>query len=1214
MTDKVNLPVRKFIEQKIADNFKDIDFRRGTAFNDLFVKPAAMLMQPFRHEINMLKVNQSILNFDNMSAADIDLLIGNIFIRRAAAAKAMGTVRIYFRNPGIYKFDVLIFMTQGGLRFLNTSTINTTVESLLQNRSDEGYYYLDTIVQAEYPGSAYSVKSGEIQLMDNQPSQILSVENIDSFGMVTDEEDNSQLYAKARRSISVRNLINDSSIQSVLFNEFTFIRDIFVVNAGDNEMIRDLLVLPTSPPIQIHTGGKTDIYIDTTGIEGEELLINSIPENGIVDCISQKSQSLLFKHESGVLDDIYFFDYENSFFSQNGLTTIPLLIRGNKLKVITREFGQTVENIFNIEQLLEDNRVRISNRIKYSNIDGVILNSGNIINDLINGEFKTSYGVLVNDVFSHGAGDAWRIGNVNDSSLEIKPNDEFIANATFQSEIPANSIINYLGIGINVLIDDVLHIYSSSAWGKYKVVERINNDTIFVIPVDANESISSVTFTGTNTFSGSIAVGTYVTRIDNGVSYRVTAPGEFDKSHNYTGILNCYLSDDVLKEIIPINTQFQIKRSVVKKDITNTHAITDNVSAGSYFFKANSDYFNLGDEVVFGSIRALIIGKKSDMLQVDTALPATSTGYIPVVYRYANSLFNSNTIFNRYENKGFFNLEVTVPTSTLNVPFIGVNAFPGYKLIIHTGQATGIYTVDHSDNPNSVTLTTSITEPIVIGDQFSIIASINQVGSAHDDVLYVPYFNNDFTSLAATFPHSPVDQFLIITNGDNKGVYEVAEYLDPNRVRINGSLSNTGDTVVTNVKFNSFTASGSTTITETGTPFTNVNVNDTLIIDRNGSLSYHNIVNKTLNTLDINPRLSDDIVGDYTSYTIIHDTMNPFVIVTSEIPFEIHEVPYISDRRSEGLYGNCISSSFSFTDSTVNFIEIFSGVDPDGYELYILEGTHARTEPYIIQSVSNATSLIIKNTTIQDTENFNVSGFIGFSSPSDTEKYEIKKSVKLLHPVNYEIYEDYSYYGTDFFKLPILALRDIYRIDSVTGELDKDPLIEGTDYVLGVKEASTRYSIFERIFIQFIDTVKFRYEKIRVRYYSDPNVKLVHDFAMSAANRITNNSILIKRMESTFVEIDITLEGNVELQSIEDTINEYITTRKSKEPIEASDIIQKLYDLGITYVDTETLRLRSIYYTSDGQRLASESRTRVVSASTATYIPGAINITLIPTT
>jgi hypothetical protein len=52
----------------------------------------------------------------------------------------------------------------------------------------------------------------------------------------------------------------------------------------------------------------------------------------------------------------------------------------------------------------------------------------------------------------------------------------------------------------------------------------------------------------------------------------------------------------------------------------------------------------------------------------------------------------------------------------------------------------------------------------------------------------------------------------------------------------------------------------------------------------------------------------------------------------------------------------------------------------------------------------------------------------------------------------------------------------------------------------------------------------------------------------------------------------------------------------------------------VTYVDTDTLLITSIYYASDGTRYDSSSRTRVVSASTATYIPGAITINLTPTT
>jgi hypothetical protein len=373
------------------------------------------------------------------------------------------------------------------------------------------------------------------------------------------------------------------------------------------------------------------------------------------------------------------------------------------------------------------------------------------------------------------------------------------------------------------------------------------------------------------------------------------------------------------------------------------------------------------------------------------------------------------------------------------------------------------------------------------------------------------------------------------------------------------------------------------------------------------------------NTLTINPPLDDDIIGGSTQYTIVRDQVNPFVITTSQIPFEIHLLPDLRDRRSEGIHGQCTATSFSFADPDANFLDTFDGVNPAGYEIYIIEGTHARAKPYIIASISTPTSLIIDassyDDSLSDSPNFSsATGFIGGTTPVQTEKYEIRKTVSLVHPVSFEIFEDYSYFGSDFFKLPILAIRDITLIDPVTGQLSETPLAEPTDFTLGVKGAGTRYSVEERAVIQFTDPDAFAYKQVRIRYYSDPNVKIVHDFCISPANRITNNYLLVKRMESTFVEIDISMEGNVEKQVAEDTINEYITTRKSAEPIEASDIIQKLYEIGVSYVDTETLNMKAIYYTSDGQRLESVSRTRIVSPSTATYIPGAININLTSTT
>lgn len=1243
MTEKVNLPVRKFIEQKIADNFKDIDFRRGTAFNDLVAKPAALLFQPFRHELNMLKINQSILNFDNMSAEDVDLLIGNIFIRRAAAAKATGNVRLYFRNAGIFIFNRLIFSTQAGLRFINLSTINTTVNSLLANRSDDGLYFLDIIVQAENAGSQYSVKAGEIQFIENQPSQIIKVENLDDFGMVTDEEDNAQLYAKARRSVSVRNLINDSSIQSVLFNQFPFIRDIFVVGAGDIQMIRDEVVVPTVPPVTIHVGGMTDVYLDTTGITASELNIASIPETGIIDCVSSVEQTLLFKFESGVIDNTFFFDFNNKFY--NGLD--QLVTRGNKLTVITREFSELVEKQYNIEQVLEDNRLRISGGIKSSVLDGVVFNNGNIIYEFIQGSFSSLYGIKSGEYLSYGAGDAFKINAVEESRLELTPKDTVVLDLIFNNEIlidGTSSFINFTGIGgvlatpTEVKDQDFLEMVYSNAWGRYIVWDRVDNDNILVFPELAVVTPTVVTFNGTNLTSTVLVPGTFLTVNDplaanNGESYKVITATSLSRAHGEgVSVLNCYVTDKIITEIIPAGTPFKINRKRIKEIVATIVAdqLTSNVIPGQFFFAtASTSQYKVGDTVLFvgNATSRKIIGIKegvSRLLQLDgTITLAQLIGVTPVLRRYSTNLFTTPTvIFNRYIHTGKFTADITGPFTNIPLQFVGTNAWPSYRFIIHDGASAGIYTIDPTNqmNPDLVSLSAAILTSVAAGDSFSIVESINQVGSAHDDILYVPTFGNDLTAVSGSFPNSAVTHFINIVNGDNIGVYEVSEYIDPNRVRINGSLANTGNKLYTKVKFINFTPSGSTVIAEPGTPFIGVTINDTLIVERSGTLSYHNVLaNAGNNTLTIFPALEDDIIGGNTLYTLIHDTMNPFVITSVQTPFEIHALPEIFDRRTEGIHAQLPDSTFVFSDGDANFLDVFDGVSPAGYEIYILEGTHARTQPYIISGILTPTSLSISNTSYddsaEDSPNFDSgTGFIGSSSPSVSEKYEIKKATSLLSPVSYEINEDYSYYSGTFFKLPILALRDITLIDSITGELSTTPLVEPTDFSLGIRKASERYSVLERPIIQFTDPVAFQFKQVRIRYYSDPNVKIVHDFCLDKANRITNNFLLVKRMESTFIEVSISVEGNVERQVIEDTINEYITTRKSQEPIEASDIIQKLYEVGITYVNTETLELKSIYYTSDGQRIESSSRTRVVSESTATYIPGVININLTLTT
>jgi hypothetical protein len=58
----LELPIRQFLEDFCSRAFPGRDFSRGSATSDLLIKPMAALLQPLRHEIDAIKLGQSVEN------------------------------------------------------------------------------------------------------------------------------------------------------------------------------------------------------------------------------------------------------------------------------------------------------------------------------------------------------------------------------------------------------------------------------------------------------------------------------------------------------------------------------------------------------------------------------------------------------------------------------------------------------------------------------------------------------------------------------------------------------------------------------------------------------------------------------------------------------------------------------------------------------------------------------------------------------------------------------------------------------------------------------------------------------------------------------------------------------------------------------------------------------------------------------------------------
>jgi len=291
------LPIEKFLVTKIQEHFPNFDIRQGTAFRDMLIKPMIILMQPYRDQVNIIKRNLSLQNFEMMSEEEMDALVANVFVERRGGTKSEGTVRVYFAQAVQVTFSTTVqFQTTDGLIFYPKNSISFVAEEVALNT--EGLYYFVNIPSiAESEGLQYNIDPHAILFVAGGPDGVVKVDNPSSFALGVDRETNAQLKDRTEKAISVRDLVIKKSISAVLLENFDSLREISVAGFGDPEMNRDVMttVLDLVSLVDERVTGRADgttTFIDTAyppdidfyaiGLQpGNRLVILSGPNTGL---------------------------------------------------------------------------------------------------------------------------------------------------------------------------------------------------------------------------------------------------------------------------------------------------------------------------------------------------------------------------------------------------------------------------------------------------------------------------------------------------------------------------------------------------------------------------------------------------------------------------------------------------------------------------------------------------------------------------------------------------------------------------------------------------------------------------------------------------------------------------------------------------------------------------------------------------------------------
>lgn len=245
-----------------------IDLRPGTPQYDLYINPFLQVVAEIVERLVAAETKRTPLNFDEMSDEEMDAYGQRYFIERIDGTQARGTVRLKFLQATRLVLSTASNLTTAdGLVFNPVNDVDIPA-AFMQLDPSTRQYTADVPVIAAATGPEYRLSVGATLAVEGYTGTTGFVECIvrAPFTDGVAREGNESYYNRIIKSLTVRNLINPISTETVLLENFAgTIERMRVIGFQEPEMRRDLVTTidPTLGPITFHRGNHTDIFVKT---------------------------------------------------------------------------------------------------------------------------------------------------------------------------------------------------------------------------------------------------------------------------------------------------------------------------------------------------------------------------------------------------------------------------------------------------------------------------------------------------------------------------------------------------------------------------------------------------------------------------------------------------------------------------------------------------------------------------------------------------------------------------------------------------------------------------------------------------------------------------------------------------------------------------------------------------------------------------------------
>lgn len=268
-----------FLEQYLTDKVPEGDFTDGTALRDLAVNAIAYVVAFLRADAAQIRQMQSLITVQDATSGDAEALqdavtgiLSNFFVKPKGGTKARGfAIGHATQQADVFISTSIQFTYSAGIVFVVDSEDTLFIPSteLVPIVDSDGSildYEFQIPLVAVATGETYNVAPGLFSAFDRFNPYVTHIENTTTYSGGKGPETVDEILERAPTAVSVRNLINDRSIEATLEDTFDGIESILVVGMGEPEMQRD--IVPTiAPNLKFHVGGAVDIYLRTALVE-----------------------------------------------------------------------------------------------------------------------------------------------------------------------------------------------------------------------------------------------------------------------------------------------------------------------------------------------------------------------------------------------------------------------------------------------------------------------------------------------------------------------------------------------------------------------------------------------------------------------------------------------------------------------------------------------------------------------------------------------------------------------------------------------------------------------------------------------------------------------------------------------------------------------------------------------------------------------------------